>query len=260
MISIKKENEIEILREGGKRLAFVMSELIKNVKVGVSTIELDKLAYKLIKRQNGEPAFLNYKPDKKSKPYPASLCVSIDDEIVHRVPSENRIIKNGDIVSMDIGMKYKNLITDMAYTVGVEEVDDVGKKLIETTKKALLSAIKEVRAGNHVGDVGFVVEKIAKENGFSVFRELVGHGVGYELHEEPFIPNFGFKGDGEKLEEGMVIAIEPMVGEGVGKIISGEDGFVYKTKDGKRSAHFEHTMVVTKNGCEILTRNENLIY
>ncbi|TSD02887.1 MAG: methionine aminopeptidase [Parcubacteria group bacterium Athens0714_16] len=260
MISIKKENEIKILKEGGKRLAFVMSELIKNVKVGVSTIELDKLAYKLIKQQNGEPAFLNYRPDKKSKPYPASLCVSIDDEIVHCVPSEKRIIKNGDIVSLDIGMKYENLITDMAYTVGVGKINDKAKKLIETTKTALLSGIKEVKAGNHVGNIGFAVEKVAKENGFSVFRELVGHGVGYELHEEPFIPNFGFKGDGEKLEEGMVIAIEPMIGEGIGKIISGEDGFTYKTKDGKRSAHFEHTIVVTKNGCEILTKDKNLVY
>ncbi|MEK7182498.1 MAG: type I methionyl aminopeptidase [Patescibacteria group bacterium] len=251
---IKNIEELEILKEGGRRLAFVMSELIKNVKVGVSTIELDKLAYDLIKKQKGESAFLNYKPEKDSRPYPASICVSIDDEIVHCVPSEKRIIKNGDIVSIDLGMKYKNLITDMAYTVGVGKVDKIGKKLIEMTKMALLSGIKETKIGNHIGDIGFAIEKIAKKNNFSIFQELVGHGVGYELHEDPLIPNFGFRGEGEELKKGMVLAIEPMIGEGIGKIISGKDGFVYKTKDGKRSAHFEHTIVITSGEPIILTQ------
>lgn len=254
MIFTKKENEIEILKEGGKRLAFVMSELIKKTKVGISTIELDNLAYDLIKKQDGEPAFLNYKSEKKSKPYPASVCVSINEDIVHCVPDKNRIIKDGDIVSIDLGMKYKNLITDMAYTIGVGNVDKIGKKLIEATKTALLSGIKEAKVGNNIGDIGFSVEKIAKKNNFSVFQELVGHGVGYKLHEDPMIPNFGVKGEGEILIEGMVLAIEPMIGEGEGDIISGRDGFTYKTKDGKRSAHFEHTIVITKKGPEIITK------
>jgi len=251
---IKTDNELEILREGGKRLAFVMFELIKKVEIGVSTIELDKFVYDLIKKHDGEPAFLNYKPEKKSKPYPASVCVSINEDIVHCVPTKKRIINDGDIVSLDLGMKYKGLITDMAYTVGVGKTDEVAKKLIKTTEMALLSGIKEARIGNCVGDIGFAVEKIIKENGFSVFEELVGHGVGKKLHEEPFVPNFGKKGSGEKLIERMVLAIEPMAGEGQGRIISGDDGFTYKTKDGKRSAHFEHTIVITKNEPEILTK------
>jgi methionyl aminopeptidase len=253
-VLIKNKEELEILKEGGRRLAFVMSELIKKTKVGISTIELDELAYDLIKKQEGEPAFLNYKPEKKSKPYPASVCVSINEDIVHCVPTKERIIKDGDIVSIDLGMKYKNLITDMAHTIGVGVVDKTGKKLMEMTKTALLSGIKEAKVGNYIGDIGFAIEQIANENNFSIFQELVGHGVGYKLHEEPFIPNFGKKGSGEKLKEGMVLAIEPMIGEGGGKIITGQDGFTYKTKDGKRSAHFEHTIVITKDGPEVLTK------
>ncbi|MFA5838643.1 MAG: type I methionyl aminopeptidase [Candidatus Paceibacterota bacterium] len=257
---IRSEKELEILRKGGKRLAFVMSELVKKTKVGVFTIELDSLAYDLIKKQEGEPAFLNYKPEKNSKPYPTSVCVSINEDIVHCVPTKEKIIKDGDIVSIDLGMKYKNLITDMAYTIGVGNIDKLGKKLIETTKTALLSCIKEAKVGGYIGDIGFAVEKTAKKNKFSVFQELVGHGVGRELHEDPLIPNFGMKGRGKKLIEGMVLAIEPMIGEGSGDMVSGRDGFTYKTKDGKRSAHFEHTIIVTKNGPEILTKNENLVY
>lgn len=257
---IRNKKELEILREGGKRLAFVMSGLIGKTKVGISTIELDNLAFDLIKNQEGEPAFLNYKPDRSSRSYPANICVSINEDIVHCIPTKEKKIKDGDIISIDLGMKYKNLITDMAYTVGVGNVDKIGKKLIETTKMALLSGIKEAKAGNRVGDIGFIIEKIAKKNNFSVFQELVGHGVGYELHEDPMIPNFGVKGEGEELVEGMILAIEPMIGEGRGDIVFGRDGFTYKTKDGKRSAHFEHTIVVTKNGPEILTMNKNLVY
>ncbi|MBU3969117.1 type I methionyl aminopeptidase [Patescibacteria group bacterium] len=251
---IKNSEELEILREGGKRLAFVVSELVKKTKVGISTIELDKLAHVLMKKQGGKPAFLNYKTEKESKPYPASVCISIDEDIVHCVPTKEKIIKDGDIVSIDLGFEYKKFITDMAYTVGVGKVDKTGKKLIKTTKTALLSGIKEAKAGNHIGDIGFVIEKIAQKNNFSVFQELVGHGVGQKLHEDPLIPNFGKKGMGEELKEGMVLAIEPMIGEGGGDIISGQDGFTYRTKDGKRSAHFEHTIVITKNGPEILTK------
>jgi len=251
---IKNEKELEILKKGGKRLAFVISELVKKTKIGISTIELDNLAYDLIKKQGGEPAFLNYKPEKNLKPYPASVCVSINEDIVHCVPTKEKIIKDGDIVSIDLGMKYKNLITDMAYTIGVGKVDKIGKKLIETTKMALLSGIKEAKIGNRIGDIGFSIEKIAKKNSFSVFQELVGHGVGYELHENPLIPNFGQKGKGEKLVEGMVLAIEPMIGEGSGDMVLGHDDFTYKTKDRKRSAHFEHTIVITSEGPIILTK------
>jgi len=253
MISIKKEKEIKILKEGGKRLAFILNELIKNTKEGITTLELEKIAIDLIKKQNGESAFLNYKPDGSRLAYPANICVSINEEIVHGVPSKDKIIKNGDVVSIDLGFKYKNLITDSAYTVGIGNVDARTKKLINTTKNALYDGIKRIKDGAHIGDIGFAVEKAAKNNGFSVFRELVGHGVGRELHEEPFIPNFGDKGSGEEIKKGMVLAIELMLGEGGGEIIQGRDGFVYKSRDGKRSAHFEHTVVVTKNGAEILT-------
>lgn len=253
MIAIKTQEEINILREGGKILASVLYQAADKVRPGVATIELDELAEKLIKRAGGEPSFKNYKTVDDSIPYPASLCVSINDEIVHGIPNERKL-KYGDIVGLDLGMEYKNLFTDMAITVSVGNISDEAKKIIKTTKECLNDGIMVVKEGIRVGDIGFAIQRCAEKNGFSVIRELVGHGVGYKAHEEPEIPNFGRKGHGEVLKEGMVLALEPMLIAGKADIFLDKDFWTWKTKDGSLSAHFEHTIVVTKSGAEILTQ------
>jgi len=245
MINIYTDDEIKILREGGKILASVLFRVGKMVKPGVSTIELDGLAEKLIREAGGEPSFLNYKTAEDRIPYPASLCVSINDEVVHGIPG-SRKIKQGDIVSLDLGMKYKKLYTDMAVTVG-------DAKIIEVTKKCLDEAIKVVKDGARIGDIGFSIQSCAEKNGFGVLRDLVGHGVGHKPHEEPEIPNFGKKGTGEILKAGMVLAIEPMLTVGGSEVVLSSDNWTWKTKDGSLAAHFEHTVVITKNGAEIIT-------
>ncbi len=246
MIKIKTAEEIEIMREGGKKLASVLSFVSKEAKPGVSTFKLDQLAEKLIREVGGEPSFKNYKTTDDKIPYPASLCVSINDEIVHGIPSV-RIIKGHDIVSLDLGMKYKGFHTDMAVTIGFG-------KIIEVTKKCLEEGIKAIKEGAHLDDVSFAIQNCAEKNNFNVIRDLVGHGVGKELHEEPEIPNFGKRGEGPILKAGMVLAIEPMLTSGSGKIILDSDEWTWKTKEGALAAHFEHTVLVTKNGAEILTR------
>jgi len=253
VITIKTKEDIDKLREGGKRLAFILSEIAKSIKPGVTTKSLDDLAFKLAKEKGDKPAFLNYKPYGADKPYPASLCVSINDEVVHGIPREDRILKEGEIVSLDMGLIHEGMITDSAITVPVGKIDDKAKILMETTQKALYAGIKKVREGQRLGDVGFAIESIAREKGYGVVRELCGHGVGYKVHEDPYVPNYGEKGKGIKLKAGMVIAIEPMFNEGTENIVLDNDGSTYKTTDQGRSAHFEHTVVVTEKGAEILT-------
>lgn len=253
MITIKTLEEIKILREGGKRLASVLYRVAEKAKPGVATIELDELAEKLIKENGGEPSFKNYKTFQDKIPFPASLCVSINDEIVHGIPSRDRILKEGDIVSLDLGMKYKNLYTDMAITVGVGKIDKQAKKLIEITEKSLAEGIRIIKERNYIGDIGFAIQKYVEKKGFSVVRKLVGHGVGYKAHEEPEIPNFGKKGTREILKSGMILALEPMITAGSPDIVLGSDNWAWKTKDGSLAAHFEHTVVVVKTGAEILT-------
>jgi methionyl aminopeptidase len=255
-IIIKNEKEIEILREGGKRLAFVLNATSKMVKPGVSTKELDDYAEKLIREGGDEPAFLDYQPPGAHAPYPASLCTSINDEIVHCVPEENRILKEGDIISIDLGLKHKGMFTDHAMTVPVGNIDAESKKLIADTKRAMEIGIAAALGGNYVGDIGEAIEKFVKENKqqkYGIVKELAGHGVGKEIHEAPFIPNFrSGRARGEKLVPGMVIAIEPMLNLGTEKVIF-EDEYTVRTKDGKRSAHFEHTILITEGKPEILT-------
>jgi len=253
MVRIKTKKDIEVLRAGGRLLAFILRELAKAVKPGVATKALDQLAFVLAKKSGGFPAFLNYKPEGAKHPYPASLCVSINDEVVHGIPSEEKILKEGDIVSLDMGLKYKNLFTDAAITVPVGKIDPRGARLIKVTEKALKLAIEEIKPGKTTGDIGFVIENFVKKQGFTVNKVLAGHGVGYKIHEDPYLPNFGNPGEGEKLKPGMVIAIEPMVNEGKGGVYLAADNWTFKTRDGKRSAHFEHTVVVTENGAEVLT-------
>jgi len=253
MAIIVKQEEISTLCEGGKILASVLLEVGKMAIPGAKTIELDILAEKLVKSAGGRPSFKNYKTIDDEIPYPASLCVSINDEIVHGIPGE-RILKNGDIVGLDIGMEYKGLYTDTAITVAIGEANGEAKRIIEVAKQALGEGINAVKNGARVGDIGFAIQTFAEKNGFSVIRKLVGHGLGYKAHEPPEIPNFGKKGQGRILKTGMVLAIEPMLSAGGHDIYLAEDKWAWKTKDGSLSAHFEHTIIVTETGAEIITK------
>lgn len=254
-ITIKTKEEIEILREGGKRLAFILQEVSKAVRAGVSTIELDNLARKMVEEGGDKSAFLNYKPAGMSRPYPATLCVSINDAIVHGIPNENpQIIKDGDIVSLDMGLNHKGLFTDSAITVGVGVVDEVGQNLIDVTKRALMEGINVIKDGKHIRDISYAIERYVRPKRFGIVEELCGHGVGYKVHEDPYIPNYCLESKGERLKTGMILALEPMLNEGSKHIVLDTDGYTYRTADGKRSAHFEHTVVVTKDGVEILTQ------
>ncbi len=252
VVIIKTKEEIEILREGGHRLASILAKVAKKVAPGVTTKELDEYAYKLIKEGGDEPAFLNYKPEGQNKAYPASLCTSVNNEIVHGIPGENKILKEGDIISIDLGIKHKGLFTDHAITVPVGKVPKASQKLLEITHEALLVGIEQAVGGNTVGDIGHAIEKFVGKK-YGIVKELSGHGVGKKIHEDPFIPNFGKPGKGEKLVPGMVIAIEPMLNIGRAAIMTLPDGYTIKTVDGSRSAHFEHTVLITEGDAEILT-------
>lgn len=253
-IILKTEKEIEILRAGGKRLAFVLSETAKQVRPRISTEELNQYAIKLIKEGGDEPAFLGYRPEGARHPYPAALCVSVNDEVVHGIPSKDRILKEGDIISLDCGLKHKGLYTDHAVTVPVGRVSKEIKKLLETTEQALALGIEAAQPGGNIGDIGYAIEQFVKPFGFGIVRVLSGHGVGKHIHEDPYVPNFGRKGSGEKLKPGMVIAIEPMLNLGSYAVYLDKDGYTYKTRDKSVSAHFEHTIAITENGPEILTK------
>ncbi len=253
-VTIKTNEEIAVLREGGKRLAGILAKVAKAAVVGASTFDLDNLARQLAEEQGDKPAFLNYKPKGAPRPYPASICISVNDEIVHGIPNETpKILKDGDIVSLDMGLEHGGLFTDSAVTVGVGEVDEAGQKLIETTKQALMEGIRAAKDGKYVRDVSYAIEKYVRPKRYGIVEELCGHGVGYKIHEDPYVPNYCLEDKGEKLKAGMVIAIEPMLNEGTKKITLDDDGYTYRTADGKRSAHFEHTIVITKNGAEVLT-------
>jgi len=254
MVTIKTKEEIELLKEAGKRQALYFKELKANVCPGVSADFLDKLAFKLITERGDKPAFLNYKPGKSSKSYPNTLCISVNDEVVHSPPHKTKIFKEGDIVCIDMGLSHKGMIVDSAITIPVGKVDKEAKRLIKITRECLDKAVVFAKAGNFTGDIGRIIEKTAKDAGFSIAENLSGHGVGYEVHEDPYVPNFGKKGEGVRLESGMVIAIEPILCEGSGRIILGNDGHTIKTKDGKRGAHFEHTVVITEDRPIVVTK------
>lgn len=253
-MTIKTPQEIEILTEGGKKLASVLTQVASFVKPGISTKELDDLAFDLIKEEGGKPAFLNYSPPDSSKRYPASLCVSINDEVVHGIPLDSRVLKEGDIVSLDLGLEYKGLFTDTAITVGVGQINNEDQKLIDVTKQGLEEGIAVLKSGMALGDYGFAVQSFVEDKGFSVVRDLVGHGVGHEVHEEPDIPNWGRKGKGMIVKEGMVLALEPMVCIGEPEVVLDGDNWTWKTKDGLKSAHFEHTIVIKEDGARVLTQ------
>lgn len=253
MVTIKTENEIALLREGGKHLARVLEALIKAARPGVSAVELDKLAERLVRENRDIPSFLNYKAKGSKQNFPASLCISVNDEVVHGLPKKGQVITEGDIVALDMGLIHEKMYLDSAVTVAVGKVDETAAKLIQITKDALSVGIKAARAGKHTGDIGYAIERFIKPTGFGIVRELAGHGVGYDVHEDPYIPNYGKRGRGDLLKPGMVIAIEPMINEGGDDIYVDDDGFTFRTKDGKRSAHFEHTVLITDGEAEVLT-------
>lgn len=251
MIILKTPREVELMRESGKRLARVLETLKNEVKPGIKTKDINRLAEELIRKEGGIPAFLNYRPGGASKPFPASVCVSINETVVHGLPSEYEI-REGDLVKVDIGLIYKDFYSDMAITLPVGKVSPEDEKLIVATREALEAAVAAAQAGNTFGDIGAAVEERITEDGFSVVRDLVGHGIGKSLHEDPYVFNFGKPGKGPELKEGMVLAIEPMVAAKSGKVRQlDDDSFV--TADGSRAAHFEHTVAITKNGPRILT-------
>jgi len=246
MIIIKTEEEIQIMREGGKILANVMKELEKMAKPGITTLELDRAAEALILSAGAKPAFKGYDG------FPYSLCASVNENIVHGLPS-SYTLKEGDLLKLDLGVLYKGFNTDMAITVAVSRVSFEAKRLVNVTKKALRLGIKKTKIGNTIGDIGNTIQRFVEDQGFGVVRDLCGHGIGKGLHEDPKIPNFGKRGTGEKLVEGIVICIEPMVTAGDYNLRKSDDGYGYAAKDNFLSAHFEHTIAITAKGPRILT-------
>ncbi len=247
MTTVKTREEIEIMREGGKMLAAIMRQLAKQVRPGIATKELDRAAEDLIFNSGGKSSFKGYEG------FPAALCVSVNDGIVHGLPSD-RILNDGDIVSLDLGMEYKGYHSDMAVTIAVGKISSQAQGLIEATRGAIEAGLREVRPGNTFGDVASAVQEFIEAQGFAVVRDLCGHGIGKKLHEEPEVLNYGKKGDGPKIQEGMVFCLEPMVTAGSRQIKKAKDGYGFQTKDGSLSAHFEHTIAVTKDGFQILTK------
>lgn len=245
MIIPKSEEEIEIMREAGRIAAQCLKMLAGMIRPGVSTGELDSLAERFIRERGAIPTFKGYMG------FPGSICTSINNVVVHGIPGARKL-QEGDIISIDVGATYKGYVGDTAATFPVGKVSPVAEKLIRVTEESLMKAVQSVRPGATIGDIGFAIESYVRTFGFSVVRDYVGHGVGRSMHEDPPVPNFGRPGEGPVLREGYVIAIEPMVNEGTGDVITLPDLTVV-TKDGKLSAHFEHTVAVTKEGARILT-------
>src|SRR6185437_360121 len=249
---IKSQQEIDIMAEGGRRLGAVLKRLKDEVRPGVTTLELDKIARTMITDGGDAPAFLNYRPDGARRAYPYTLCSSVNDVVVHGQPS-SYALKDGDIISLDLGLKHKGYYLDAAITVPVGKIDSASKKLIVATEEALFAGIKAAKLGKTLGDIGYAIEKVARKNKLSVAEGLTGHGIGTHLHEDPTVFNYGDKNTGLRLAPGMVIAIEPMFTVGEGAILQLRDEG-YGTVDGSKAAHFEHTVAITPKGPIILTR------
>ena len=252
MVSIKNEEDIILLREGGKRLARILQDLGALVRPGITTQELELAARAAIEKGGDIPSFLGYKPEGSRTPYPAALCTSVNDEVVHGIPS-GRVLKEGDIIGLDLGLIHKGVYLDSAITVPVGKVSKELQDLIRATEEALAEGIAAARAGAHTGDIGVAVSAIAKKYHYKVIRDLSGHGVGYAVHEDPEVPNYGRAGEGTELLPGMVIAIEPMFSLADTNIKTAPDGFTFITSSGSVSAHAEHTVLITPSGSDILT-------
>ncbi|MDP2695895.1 MAG: type I methionyl aminopeptidase [bacterium] len=252
MIHIKTPEEIEIMRKAGRILAATAKQILELAKPGVKLKYLDTIARNLIEKAGAKPSFLNYQPYGAIKPYPCSICASVNEVIVHGVPREH-LLKPGDILKLDFGVNYDGYNADAAWTVPIGEISIEAQKLIDTTREALNRGVAAAKVGNKLGDIGYAISSYVKAQGLHISEGLTGHGIGKELHEEPSVFNEGQKGSGFKIEPGLVIAIEPMVAIGTSEVIQLDDDS-YATADGSLSAHFEHTVAITKNGVEILTK------
>lgn len=250
MIEVKNEQELQRMRAAGKVTAAVLKLMTEMVRPGISTLELDSAAEKTIRSFGATPLFLGYYG------FPGSICASVNEEVVHGIPKKDRILKSGDIISIDTGARLDGFCSDAAVTLGVGKVSDEAQRLMDVTKKSLYKAIGQVKAGRRLGDVQHAVEAFAKLHNVGVVRDYCGHGIGRNMHEEPSIPNFGTPGTGPVLEAGMVLAIEPMLTAGSYRVRELDDGWTVVTRDGSYAAHFEHTVAVTANGSEIFTAFE----
>lgn len=248
MIVLRTAKEIDMMRKACQISAEALQIAGEAVKPGITTYEIDQIAYRYIKKQGAEPNFLNYNG------FPATACISINDEVIHGIPSKNRVLKEGDIVSIDLGAKVNGYNGDNAATFACGTISDEAKRLCDTTRESLYLGIEQAIAGNRIGDIAFAIQSYCEERGFSVVREFTGHGIGTHLHEDPSVPNYGTAGRGQRLLPGMTIAIEPMINMGSKAIKCLPDGWTVKTLDGKLSAHFEHTIAITKGEPMILTK------
>ena len=248
MIVLRTAKEIDMMRKACQISAEALQIAGEAVKPGITTYEIDQIAYRYIKKQGAEPNFLNYNG------FPATACISINDEVIHGIPSKNRVLKEGDIVSIDLGAKVNGYNGDNAATFACGTISDEAKRLCDTTRESLYLGIEQAIAGNRIGDIAFAIQSYCEKRGFSVVREFTGHGIGTHLHEDPSVPNYGTAGRGQRLLPGMTIAIEPMINMGSKAIKCLPDGWTVKTLDGKLSAHFEHTVAITKGEPIILTK------
>ena len=246
-VSIKSAHEIELMRESCRRLSIVHKELEEAIRPGISTLDIDRLGEKLIRSLGGIPNFLHYNG------YPASICVSVNDEVVHGIPSKHRILQEGDIVSLDAGLIYKGFHSDAARTHAVGKVSPEAQKLMDVTKQSFFEGIKFAKAGNHLYEISAAVQDYAEQFGFGVVRDYVGHGIGRNMHEDPSIPNYRQVGRGPRLQRGMVIAVEPMITAGTYKCRVLKDGWTAVTRDGSNAAHYENTVLITDGEPELLT-------
>lgn len=252
MVSIKNEEDIVLLREGGKHLALILQELASLVRPGVRTMELEEAARAAIAREGDTPSFLGYQAEGMGTPYPAALCTSVNNEVVHGIPGD-RILVEGDIIGLDLGLIHNGVYLDSALTVPVGKVSKELKDLIRVTEEALAAGVAMARPGMHTGDIGVAIAALAKAHHYKIIKELSGHGVGYAVHEDPEVPNYGYAGEGEELIPGMVIAIEPMFSLADSSVEVAPDGFTFRTVGGSPSAHAEHTVLITSSGSDILT-------
>ena len=252
MIYLKNRDEIELMRESALMVSRTLGLVAAEIKPGVSPLYLDKLAEEFIRDNGGVPAFKGYKGGRGVPDFPATLCISINEAVVHGIPT-NKPLQEGDIISVDCGVKKNGFFGDHAYTFGVGEISAEAKKLIDVTKESLYLGIEQMVSGNRIGDISFAIQQHAEKHGFGVVRELVGHGLGKNMHEEPEVPNYGKRGDGPKLKEGLVLAIEPMINMGTKNIRQLPDGWTIITSDGKPSAHFEHDVAIVNGKPEILS-------
>jgi len=252
MIVLKSPEEIEVMRAANLIVAEVLAALRERVAPGVTTADLDRIAEELTRRRGAMPAFKGYQVHGRT--FPSSLCVSVNDEVVHGIPSDRRVLSEGDIVGLDFGVCYREFYGDAAVTLGVGQIDAPSHRLMRATQEALMDGIEQVRVGNRLGDVSAAIQERVERDGFAVVRDFVGHGIGKRLHEEPQVPNFGVRNRGVRLRAGMVLAIEPMVNAGQSAVTITDDGWTAVTADGSRSAHFEHSVAVTETGPYVLSQ------